>query len=183
LSDELKKETGLNSRVEYPIIDKCRFKKEISGENVRRRYNLGKSPIILFVGRVSPHKGVHILIESFKLAKKKIGNLKLIIVGKLTFSGYYKRLMKIAEDFSNDIIFTGVVSDSDLPEYYSACNVYASASLWEGYNLPLAEAQACGKPVIAFNLCSHPEVVKNGILVKPRELREFADAIVRLLKK
>ena len=60
--------------------------------------------------------------------------------------------------------------------------MYVTASLWEGFNLPIAEAQACGKKVVAFGIGSHPEVVKNGILIKKDDIDGFADAIIRLLK-
>lgn len=81
-----------------------------------------------------------------------------------------------------DVIFTGFIDDKELPYYYAACDVYVTASLWEGFNLPAAEAQACGKKVVAFNLGSHPEIVKNGILVEKENIEEFAKAVIKLLK-
>lgn len=183
LRDELKKETGLDSKVEYPIIDKKRFNKNVNGKKIRLKYKLGNSPVVLYVGRISPHKGVELLLESFKIAKEKANGIKLLIVGKPTFSGYFQRLKKISEGISNDVIFAGFVPDNELPGYYAACNIYATASLWEGYNLTLDEAQACGKKVVAFDLCSHPEVVKNGVLVKPYDTHEFAEVIVQVLSE
>ena len=43
--------------------------------------------------------------------------------------------------------------------------------------------QACGKKVVAFDVCSHPEVVKNGLLIKKDDIEGFANAIIRLLKE
>ena len=70
-----------------------------------------------------------------------------------------------------------------MAKFYSACDCYVTASLWEGFDMPVVEAQACGKSVVAFNVCSHPEVVKKGILVKPKDINGFANAIIKLLKK
>ena len=42
--------------------------------------------------------------------------------------------------------------------------------------------QACGKKIVAFDLCSHPEIVKNGVLVKKDDIQGFADAILKLLR-
>jgi len=67
LSEELKKETGLDSRVVYPTIDKRRFHKNSNGYRIRKRFKLEDSLVILYVGRISPHKGVHLLLESFNL--------------------------------------------------------------------------------------------------------------------
>ncbi len=183
LMDELKKETGMDSTVEYPAIDGKRFNKKVNGTGIRKRYGLGNAPVVLYVGRISPHKGVHILVGAFKAAKKEIPELKLVVAGKPTFERYFRNLKESVKEFGKDVIFTGFVKDEELPEFYAACDVYASASLWEGYNLPLAEAQACGKPVVAFDLCSHSEVVKNGVLVKEGDVEGFAEGIVRLARK
>ena len=70
LKNELKKETGIDSKVEYVQIDKKRFHKGISGKKIRRKYNIQDEPVFLYVGRISPHKGIHLLIQSFKLVQK-----------------------------------------------------------------------------------------------------------------
>jgi len=54
------------------------------------------------------------------------------------------------------------VSVEELKKCYAACDVFVSTSQWEGFNLPLAEAQANGKPVIAYQIGAHKEVVKHG---------------------
>ena len=102
-----------------------------------------------------------------------------MIIGKPTFPNYYKKIKKLA---NKNVIFKEFVDDKELPYYYAACDLYVTASLWEGFNLTIAEAQACGKKVVAFDVCSHPEVVKNGVLIKPNNIDEFANAIIMLLK-
>jgi 1,2-diacylglycerol 3-alpha-glucosyltransferase len=184
LRDKLKKEIGLNSKVIYNSIDKKRFHPGIDGAKVRKKYGIkDKDPVLLYVGRISPHKGIDLLIKSFNLILKENPNAKLLIVGKQTFDDYTEELKRLARKINEKvIIFTDFISDKELPYYYATCNVYTTATLWEGYDLPVVEAQACGKPVVAFDLCSHPEVVKNGILVKPKDIEEFAKAILKILK-
>ena len=80
------------------------------------------------------------------------------------------------------MIFAGFIEDKYLPNYYAACDIYTTASLWEGYNMPVVEAQACGKKIIAFNCCSHPEVVRKGILVRKGDVEEFSKAMIKLSK-
>jgi 1,2-diacylglycerol 3-alpha-glucosyltransferase len=180
LKKELKKETGLDSKIVYDPIDRKRFHSGINGSKIRKKYNLGKNPVCLYVGRISPHKGIHLLIKTFNLVLRKIPNAKLLIAGKPTFDNYFKKLKKMSND---SIIFAGFVEDEELPYYYSTCDIYTTASLWEGFNMTVVEAQACGKPVVAFDLCAHPEVVKKGKLVKPRDVKAFAEAIIEVLKK
>ena len=179
LKDGLKKVSNLNSKVIYNKIDKKRFNKKVSGKKITKKYSLKNNKVLLYVGRIAPHKGIHLLLKSFDIIKKQVPNAKLLIVGKRTFNNYAKKLKKLA---NNNVIFTGFVPDKDLPYYYAACNIYATASLWEGFDLPAAEAQACGKKVVAFDIGSHPEVVKNGILVKKEDIKEFAKAVTKLLR-
>ena len=182
LAGVLKDEAGIKSDVQHIKIDSHRFKKGISGERIRKKLNLGNAPVCLYVGRLSPHKGIHLLIDAYKRAKKKIPNLKLVIGGKATFGGYRDQLMAQKGD-DEDIIFSGFVSDEELPEYYAAADVYTTATRWEGFDMPIPEAAACGTPTVAFDLCSHPEVTTNGILVKENDIPAFANAIVKLVKK
>jgi len=180
LRKELKKETGISSKVEYIPIDKKRFHKGVNGKKIRKKYNIKDEPVLLYVGRISPHKGIHLLIKSFKLIQKNYPKSKLIIAGKHTFLKYTKELKKIA---NKNIIFAGFVPDEELPYYYAACDIYTTASLWEGFDMPIVEAYNIGKPTVAFKIGSHPEVIKRGILVKPKDTKAFADAIEKLIKK
>jgi glycosyltransferase involved in cell wall biosynthesis len=181
LRQQLEKETGLVSQVVYPEIEINRFHERLDGSSVRDKYNLGSRPLIVYVGRISPQKGVHLLVEAFRLVEQAVSDVKLLIVGKPTFPGYFKKLREMA-DIS--VIFAGYVADEELPYYYAACDVYATATMWEGFNLPLAEAQACGKPVVAFDIGPHPEVVKDGetgFLVPAQDIHALAEAMIKLL--
>ncbi|MCP3682796.1 MAG: glycosyltransferase family 4 protein [bacterium] len=181
LRKDLKKDVGLGGKVRYVTIDKKRFNMKVNKRKiseVKKKYNL-KGPVCLYVGRISPHKGVHLLIKAFEKVNEKIPNAKLLIVGKHTFDKYSKKL----RTSNKNIIFTGFVADEELPFYYGASDLYTTATLWEGFDMPAVEAQACGKKVVAFDIGSHPEVVKKGILVKKGDVDGFADAIVKNLKK
>lgn len=169
----------------YNKLNMDRFPKDIpKNDKLRLRKKLGiyNSPLILNVGRVCPQKGAHLLVKAFKLIKKEIPDAKLVIVGKHTYKWYSAKLKKIADD---SVIFAGFVPDDELPLYYASCDIYATCSLWETYNIPLLEAQFYNKPVIAFNIGAHPEVIntKFGILVEAGNIEQFAKACIRKLKK
>jgi len=178
LSSQLWKESRIRSKVVYNKIDKKRFNIGVKGDKIISRYNLKNKKILLYVGRIAPHKGIHLLLDAFKIIKKSIPTAKLIIAGKTTFSSYFKKLRKTAD---KEVIFTGFVGDNDLPHYYAACDLYVTCSQWEGFNLPAAEAQACGKKVVAFDIGSHREIVKKGILVKKNDINAFAEAAIKVL--
>lgn len=185
LSNELKRQTGIPSKVEYVEIDRSRFNKKVNKNikkinKIKKRYNV-KGPLLIYVGRISPHKGIHLLIKSFNIVNKSFPKAKLLIIGKHTFSSYTKSLKRLIKNKKN-IIFTGFVSDQELPFYYAASDLYVTATLWEGFDMPIKEAQALGKRVVAFDIGPHKEITRKGILVEKGNIREFAHAIIKLLK-
>lgn len=181
LAEIFLKETGKASTVEYLSIDRSRFNSAVDRTRVRERLKLGSRPVMLYVGRLSPHKGIDLLLKSLRLVQHELPTATLLLVGKPTFPQYAKRLQRRAP---SSVIFLGDVDDHELPSYYGACDVYTTTTLWEGFDLPLVEAQACGQPVIAFDLGPHRELIdSHGVLVPPRDVRAFASAVVSMLQK
>ena len=181
LKQELQKEVNLPAEVRYVNVDKRRFNRDISraeADEIKKKFGI-KGKMLLYVGRISPHKGIDLLVKAFKIVNEKLPDAKLVIAGKHTFGDYSKKLKKLANE---NVIFAGYVPDEDLPFYYKAADLYITATLWEGFDMPAVEAQAVGKSVVAFDIGSHPEVVKSGVLVEPKNVEKFAEAIIRLLK-
>jgi len=105
----------------------------------------------------------------------------LVIVGRHTYDYYSKELK---EKCDSSVIFAGYVPDEELPQYYAMCDIYATCSLWETYNIPLAEAQICGKTVVAFDIGPHREVIdENGVLVEKGNIEKFAEACIHKLRE
>jgi glycosyltransferase involved in cell wall biosynthesis len=174
--DQFNEYLGPATKAEYEIvynkIDGERFHQGIDGTAVRGKYDLGNDPVMLYIGRISPHKGIHLLIEAFHLVRQQVPNARLLVVGKHTFGDYSRKLKEMANGV---VAFAGYVDDEELPSYYAACNVYVTCSLWEGFNLPIAEAQSCGKPVVAFDIGAHKEVInEEGVLVGRADVAGFA---------
>jgi len=161
-------------------VDLEKFNINVNASDINEK--LGNERKILFVGGLVPNKGVHFLIKSFALVKSSINDVKLIIVGDGPLKYYLINLTKRL-NLEKDVIFTGFVDDEDLPKYYASCDIFASASVLEGFGLIFLEAMALGKPIVAFNLASIPEVVGNaGILVNEINHEKFANAVIQLLR-
>jgi glycosyltransferase involved in cell wall biosynthesis len=138
--------------------------------------------VILFVGALVKTKNVDKLIRVFNYVQKRI-DASLVIVGE---GPEKSNLMKIVKELNltNKVFFEGFVKDEDLPYYYSSCDIFASCSIIEGFGLIFLEAMASGKPVVAFNIASIPEVVRDGgIIVKNFDLKEMAEKIIEILSK
>ena len=176
---EFKRYTGVDSEIIYNKTDLSLFKKGLDDTKIRKQYNIGSEPVIMNVARVIPLKGIHLIIEAHNLIKKKIPDVKLVIVGDHPYSYYSKKVKAVADD---SVIFTGYIPNEKLPYYYAMCDIYATCTRWETFNRPIVEAQTCGKPVVAFNIGPHPEVIgKDGTLVEEGNIREFAEACIRKL--
>lgn len=175
---ELKKYTGLDSEVVYNKVDLSRFHPGIDSRKIREKYKLGDDPVLLFVGALRPVKGVHLLIQAFKIIRQKIPKAKLIIVGRPDYPYYFEQLKKMSDE---SIIFAGFVPREELPYYYAACDVYVSCSLWEIHNVSAIEAQACGKPIVVWHESYKETIDENGVLVEMGNIEKFAEACIKKL--
>jgi glycosyltransferase involved in cell wall biosynthesis len=82
------------------------------------------------------------------------------------------------------VTFTGRLTTEELVRHYCAAEIAVTASVYEGFGLPCAEAMSCGTPVIATRAGALPEVVGDddaGLLVPPEDPVALANAIKRLL--
>ncbi len=143
--------------------------KNIDAEEIRRKYNLYGHFVLLYVGRLVPSKQVDFLI-------KAISNLSedflLIIVGSGIERGNLENLTT-SLNVKDRVIFAGRVSDEDLPKYYASSNAFITASLHEGFCVPIVESLASGKPAVVPNRTSMPEVVADGGLIYDGSMEDF----------
>lgn len=153
-----------------------------SGDGRRVREKVGGGKLVLYVGNLSPSKGVIDLIEAFTRTSRELLDCKLILVGE----GSLRRLLERKVErlgLEGKVFFEGFVTDMELPNYYAACDVFASFSRIEGFGLIFAEAMMAGKPIVALKSASIPEVVgPAGILVPPDDAQAAASALTSLLR-
>ncbi len=152
---------------------------------VRRRYGIPADvPYLLGLGTLEPRKNVTATIRAFLALteQEKAGDLHLVLAGPLGWQ--YEEILATARRSATvrrRILFTGYVSDTDLPALYSGALAFAYPSRYEGFGLPVIEAMACGAPVIASTAASLPEVVGDaGLLVDPDDIDGLAEAMRRL---
>jgi glycosyltransferase involved in cell wall biosynthesis len=151
-----------------------------------RRHNLAGKRVLLYVGRVAGNKRVDLLVEALAQVKQQNSNTVLLVVGDYNsnpaFNEVTAKIRHRAQQLGidNDVIFTGRVAD--LPPYYRLADLYVSASLHEGFGVPLIEAMASGLPVVASNAAAHPWVVGDAaLLAAADDAEDLAAQIVRVL--
>jgi len=142
---------------------------------------------LLFVGRISQDKGVHILLKSLQRIKDPT---RLIIIGPPDWNvNYYQNILKMIESENrkgkHEIKYLGAMEQSKLIEWYQKASILVLPSFIEGFPVTILEALACETPVIATPVGGIPEIINNyktGILVPIGDSACLADKIEYLLK-
>ncbi|MBR3071706.1 glycosyltransferase family 1 protein [Fibrobacter sp.] len=143
---------------------------------------LTKENYLLAVSSVKESKNFEMIVKAFEGVSKEMGNLKLFIVGDLK-SGSFSSINLDTLTSNPKIKLLGRVSDAELVELYSNAIAFLFPSLYEGFGIPVLEAQACHCPVIASNAASMPEVLANSAdLVHPHNIDDWIQAIYNLVK-
>lgn len=140
---------------------------------------------ILFVGRMEKRKGFKYLLGAYGRVKREFPACRLIVVGPADEA--LRRHQKAAERrHLEDIVFAGYVPYDELPRYYKSADVFCSpATGKESFGLVLLEAMAAGKPAVASSITGYSGIVSHGVdglLVRPRDERALAEALLQLLQ-
>ena len=138
---------------------------------------------ILFVGNAEDRrKGIRYLLEALAMLPSQV---RLRIVDQGIPHKRFAPSQVRALGLENRVTFTGRLSEAELLEEYQRARVLILPSLFEGFGLPVAEAMACGTPVVTTRAGSLPEVVgddeEGGLLVPPKSPRALSQAIAKLL--
>ncbi|NLF00061.1 MAG: glycosyltransferase family 4 protein [Anaerolineales bacterium] len=135
----------------------------------------------LFVGTLEPRKNLARLVEAF--ARVRDDTLHLVLAGGKGW--FYDELYARVETLGlqHAVTFAGYVPQEDLPLWYNAATAFVYPSLYEGFGLPVVEAQACGVPVLTSDVSSLPEAAGGAsVLVDPYDVEALAAGLQRLLQ-
>jgi glycosyltransferase involved in cell wall biosynthesis len=149
-------------------------------EAFRAEYDLPER-FILFLGTIEPRKNLDTLLKAYHQITQR-GDVKLVLAGgKGWQSGPIFALIE-ALDLTRDVVILGFIPDEVLPLLYGAAELFAYPSLYEGFGLPVAEAMACGTPVVVSDSTSLPEVVGgDGVLLPLMDVDAWSETLDRLL--
>lgn len=147
---------------------------------VRDRYGIGEAPFVLSVSTLQPRKNYRRLIEAFEIA---LGHTQFVLVlagGKGWL--HDEILCEVRRrNLEAKVLFPGFVPETDLKALYSAAEVMAYPSLYEGFGLPVVESMACGTPVLTSTAPCLPEIAgQAAILANPYDVQAIADGLTQL---
>ncbi|HEX8957362.1 MAG TPA: glycosyltransferase family 4 protein [Burkholderiaceae bacterium] len=153
------------------------------------QFDAGKR-YLLYVGRLVPIKGVHVLIEAFPEILRRHPDVRLVITGSSFFQGaarteYERELVALAEPVASSIVFTGFLPHETLKYLYAAVDIVVMPSVWqEPLGLVMLEAMASGTLLVGSSVGGVPEVIdsgRNGVLVPAGDAARLADAVCAAL--
>ena len=140
-------------------------------------------PYILNINTIEPRKNISVLIKAFSgLKKENHIPHKLVICGELGWK--YESILDLVKNLKLDkeIIFMGYVSEEEKKYLYTKADVFVYPSLYEGFGIPVLEAQIYGCPVVASNVSSIPEVLGDGgIKINPYKVDEIKKGILKVI--
>jgi glycosyltransferase involved in cell wall biosynthesis len=151
-------------------------------EHFRKKFFHGHDKIILFVGRLTNVKGVHVLISSMPEILRTV-DAELVIVGDGESKKKLERLVK-ACNLNSHILFAGNVDDKTLRLIYQIADVSVVPSLYETFGITAIEAFAAKTPLVVANSGGLSEIVENGktgVKVIPNDPGSLAQGVKKIL--
>jgi glycosyltransferase involved in cell wall biosynthesis len=171
-------------QVVYPCIS-TRFSDVMKGEYVdqlKEKYALTDG-FLLYLGTLEPRKNITTLLNAYAQLRQTYGICqKLVVAGGKgwMYDSIFSQVQKL--DLASEVLFPGFVSDEEQAVWYHAASVFAYPSLYEGFGIPVAEALACGTPVVTSNVSSLPEAGAGvALCVNPYDEDALAKALHRAL--
>jgi glycosyltransferase involved in cell wall biosynthesis len=201
-------------RHQYPqIADRCKtvpmgLSPEALSCGRHSSSNYASPRRVLYVGRLSPEKGVHVLLEAFELMLLDYPDASLDVVGpewvlpreyisdlclepsiadsfKPFYRDSYTRQLRdsLSSRAAKRVNFVGLVPHAEIPNYYAGADVYVNPSFYESFGMSIIEAMAAGLPVVATRAGAVSDLISdghNGLLVDTANPVAIANAVGNL---
>lgn len=141
-------------------------------------------PVVSYVGKLVPRKGVDTLIEAMGILHRRGGGAPLLVAAGIGELREPLEARAAALGVADRVRFVGKVPHDDVGWWIAAGDVFVLPSLSEGLPTVVCEAMNCGRPVVATAVDGTPEIVRDGetgLLVPPSDAPALADALARLV--
>lgn len=170
------------------VVPLERFRPGKPRADLLQRYGLlPDQPLLIYVGRMAINKRVDDLVRALALIRAQHPGTALLVVGDDKTPAYamvVARVKQLAEQLgvSDGLIFTGQIPDDELVAHYQLADVFVTASIHEGFCIPVLEAMACGVPAVGAHATALPETIgAGGLTFRPEDPADLAEKVVAIL--
>lgn len=145
---------------------------------IKKAYALDNE-FFVYVGALHPRKNIKRLFEAFDQFKKETNSTtKLVIVGRKAWSVAEIENTYNQMQFKDEVVFTGRLGSEDLRKVIASAKALTYVPYFEGFGIPIIEAQKCETAVITSNITSMPEAAGDGaLLVDPYNVGSIVNAL------
>ncbi|MDE0652476.1 MAG: glycosyltransferase [bacterium] len=159
-------------------------------EGARAALGLGREPVLLFVGRIQPLKGLDLAVQTLGSLGGDLGDTRLLVVGGPSGAQGHAELARVrrlvgSAGLADRVRFVAPQPHHRLATYYRAADVVLVPSRSETFGLVALEAAACGAPVVAAAVGGLRTLVRHGrtgYLVSDRDPRLWAERVEEILE-
>jgi glycosyltransferase involved in cell wall biosynthesis len=176
-------------RTIHDAIDTDHFSPSaVDQTRVRQEFGFATDVIIIgFVGRFSPGKGHEEFLQAAQILHTTYPNVRFLIVGEASHGEeqYQERIHGLCQQLGVGKVVKFAGFRTDIPQVMAAFDIFAFPSHAESFGVALIEAMAMERPVVSTNCDGVLDIVvegETGIHVPPRNARELAEALARLIK-
>ncbi len=158
---------------------------EAGAERLRKDWALDGFPVVVYTGNMAPYQGVDLLIRAFSIVRRRMADVRCVVVG-----GEEDEIARLREnarslDLSDSLIFTGKRPMEEMPAYMTLATVLVSPRT-KGVNtaLKIYTYMQSGKPIVATRLATHTQVLDEScaVLVQPQP-DDLAEGILQVLRE
>jgi len=171
------------------VVSLERFHPRPRPELLLKRYCLASDqPVLLYVGRMATNKRIDDLVRALALVRRRLPSAVLLLVGddrSLLYAPVVARVRALASELgvTDGVIFAGSVPDEELPAHYHLADVFVTASIHEGFCIPVIEAMACGVPVVGTRATALPETIgPAGLTFQAEDPADLASKVLEILE-
>lgn len=144
-----------------------------NNETILKRLNIKKGKYLLFVGGLDKNKNVQMIIDSFNMINTQYPEMQLVIAGN---KGNSNLIIS-----NKNIILTGFIINEDLKVLYKNALVFIFPSIYEGFGIPILDAQLLGLPVVCTDIPIFKEVGEDSVVYAQNNAKDFAKQIAVLI--
>jgi glycosyltransferase involved in cell wall biosynthesis len=146
-------------------VDVTRFDHRPPRGSFRQTYPAVGGPFLLFLGRISPQKGLDLLLGAFRCILKTRSDLWLVVAGP-DYRGYEAQIRRLAGELgiAHRVVFTGLVPPEMKLAAFTDAELFVLSSYAENFGVVITEALACGLPVVISDRVNiHAELSAAGV--------------------